>query len=60
MTREKAKKAKKSLDPAEERENNELKKVASYQARVAKKMNRQKKIRSMVDEKARPTEKKGN
>ncbi|XP_033218592.1 probable ATP-dependent RNA helicase DDX27 [Belonocnema kinseyi] len=55
----KLKKKKEPVDPAEERINKELEKVAAYQARLAKKTNRQKKIRAMVDEKGRPNEKKG-
>ncbi|XP_058796893.1 probable ATP-dependent RNA helicase DDX27 [Phymastichus coffea] len=56
MVDEKAKKSKKiaqKLDPAEERTMKELNKVAAYQARLAKKNNKQKKIRTMIDDSER-------
>lgn len=53
---EKKKKPKKQapkLDPAEERAMKELNKVAAYQARAAKKSNKLKKIRAVVDDSER-------
>ncbi|XP_001602245.2 probable ATP-dependent RNA helicase DDX27 isoform X1 [Nasonia vitripennis] len=53
IVEEKAKKAKKKapkLDPAEERAMKELNKVAAYQARMAKRSNKLKKIRTCVDD----------
>ena len=45
----KFKKKAKQMDPAEERAMKELNKVAAYQARLAKKNNKQKKIRAIVE-----------
>lgn len=53
IVEEKAKKAKKKapeIDPAEERAMKELNKVAAYQARIAKRSNKQKKIRTVLDD----------
>ncbi|XP_011506508.1 PREDICTED: probable ATP-dependent RNA helicase DDX27 [Ceratosolen solmsi marchali] len=53
IVKEKTKKRKtkvKAVDPAEERALKELNKVAAYQARIAKKSSKQRKIRTIVDE----------
>ena len=41
------------LDPAEERANKELEKVAAFQARLLKKKNKPKKIRTIIDDQHR-------
>lgn len=41
------------MDPAEQRAMKELEKVAAFQARMAKKNNRQKKIRQLTEENVR-------
>lgn len=45
------KKKAKKIDPAEERINQELNKVAAVQSRLSKKMSKQKKIRAVVEDK---------
>lgn len=53
LVNEKAKQAKKKnpkKETAEDRVNKEMDKVAAFQARLAKRQNRQKKIRSVVDD----------
>ncbi|XP_023245376.1 probable ATP-dependent RNA helicase DDX27 [Copidosoma floridanum] len=52
--KKKAKKKKPQLDPAEERAIKELNKVAAYQARMAKRNNKPKKIRTIIDDSERP------
>lgn len=47
--RKKQNKKKQEVDPAQERIDKELQKVAAYQARLAKKSNRMKKIKTVVD-----------
>lgn len=49
----KKKKEQEKIDPAEARANRELEKVAAYQARLAKKMNKPKKIRAVVEDNER-------
>lgn len=46
-------------DTAEDRARKELEKIAAYQARLAKKSNRQKKIRTVMDESNRDFARKG-
>lgn len=46
-------------DTAEDRAKRELEKIAAYQARLAKKSNKQKKIRVVMDEYNRDFNKKG-
>lgn len=46
-------------DTAEDRAKKELEKTAAYQARLAKKNNRQKKIKTVMDENNRDFTKKG-
>lgn len=61
IVQEKKKKAQNEpkKDTAEDRANKELEKIAAYQARLAKKSNRQKKIRTVVNETNRDFTKKG-
>lgn len=61
IVQEKKKKAQNEpkKDTAEDRANKELEKIAAYQARLAKKSNRQKKIRTVVNENNRDFTKKG-
>jgi ATP-dependent RNA helicase DDX27 len=57
IVQEKTKKSKPkapALDPAEERAIKELNKVAAYQARMTKRNNRQKKIRTVIEENEKP------
>ncbi|KYM89615.1 putative ATP-dependent RNA helicase DDX27 [Atta colombica] len=60
IVQEKKKKAQNELqkDTAEDRAKKELEKIAAYQARLAKKSNRQKKIRTVTDENNRDFAKK--
>jgi len=60
IVQEKKKKAQNELqkDTAEDRAKKELEKIAAYQARLAKKNNRQKKIRTVTDENNRDFAKK--
>lgn len=46
-------------DTAEDRAKKELEKIAAYQARLAKKSNKQKKIKTVMDENKRDFTKKG-
>ncbi|XP_043277330.1 probable ATP-dependent RNA helicase DDX27 [Venturia canescens] len=64
LVEENAKKTKKKKKPteaetAEDRANKELEKVAAFQARMLKKKNKMKKIRTMVDDDYRSSVKKG-
>jgi len=47
-------------DTAEDRTKKELEKMAAYQARLAKRSNKQKKIKVVMDESNRNFSKKGN
>lgn len=60
VVQEKKKKAQNEpkVDTAEDRAKKELEKIAAYQARLAKKSNKQKKIKTVVDEDKRDFTKK--